>query len=115
MIFFADLLSWSFWYTFFMGLRDYLARPRRFGAFIEWARLIQPGTAEIMFGRYARMPTGDAVKAAIFTRQAAASCGFETTNAGSHREWMQAQNTLWAAIDAGLIPASTMKGLISGK
>ena len=115
MIFFHDLLSWAFWRSFFVSLRGYFSRPRRFGAFIEWARLVQPGTAEIMFGAYARMPTDRAIKAAITTRQAAARAGFTTDSAGDHREWLRAQNVLHAAIDAGLIPASTLDGLLSGR
>lgn len=115
MIFFYDLFSWSFWYSFFVSLRGYFSRPRRFGAFIVWARLIQPGTAEIMFGTYAGMRTDRAIAAAITTRQAAARAGFSTTSAADHREWLRAQNVLHAAIDAGLIPASTLDGLLSGR
>jgi len=104
-----------FWRAVLESVWFVMRRPRRFGPLCEYYRLVNAGTAGLMFGRFADLHPDVAVKAAIAVRKQAAAAGFATDNACNHREWLQAQNTLWAAIDAGLIPASTMTGLVSGE
>lgn len=111
---FLQLLNPYFWRSIFEALWYALKRPRRFGALIEYYGLVKPGTAAIMFGRFAKLHPDVAIAAAIRVRKAAAAAGFQTVDRSGHLEWMHAQNALYAAIDAGLIPASTMRGLVAG-
>lgn len=87
-------------------------RRERFAELAVRLGAARPDLAPVMFGPFGDREPGAAIEAATEARREAAADGFTTANAALFRHRLQALNTLYAAVDLGLLDSSALLGLV---
>lgn len=94
------------------GLRLALDRRSRFRPLAVRRGVARADLADRMFGPFGDMRADRAITAARLVREQAAADGWTTDVPGVFRRRLQATNTLFCAVDLGLIPQSYLLGLV---